>query len=60
MPQLKINQRKLVSLLCQYVVKSVWGTIYLEVLINNIFVRLGKTLHYKCDHDILNIILIII
>jgi hypothetical protein len=58
--QLMNNQQKLVSLFCQYVIKSVWVTIYLEVLINNIFVRLGKTLHYKRDHDILNIILIII
>ena len=44
--QLMNNQQKLVSLFCKYVIKSVWVTIYLEVLINNIFVRLGKTLHY--------------
>lgn len=54
------NQRKWVSLFSKYVIKSVWKTIYVEVLINNAFVRLGKTLHYKRDHDILNIILMII
>jgi hypothetical protein len=35
-----------------------WGTIYLKVLINNIFVRLAKIVHYKRNHDIPNIILI--